>query len=253
MIMLFRRISTALRKRQFGQMFYEFMLIFLAVMAGFAAENWRENLEDRKRLKEYLTSIRNDLQADQRAMERVLTRGIRAQGDIKFIAEQLYGKSNDSLLVELYMKARGLGYTVPSVRLQDQAYSQMKSAGDLRLIGNKALSDTLGLLYVIYKDETETQNKFRLEHCIRYEGALEGVFDASIFLKLSSGERDTGILLKAIRQLKKPLNTQGIPILLHRMHVLNTMTSNYILRAQGAKTGFQRVEALLTAELKKLE
>jgi hypothetical protein len=252
MIMLFRRMGTALRRRQFGQMFYEFMLIFLAVMAGFAAENWRENLEDQKRLKEYLVSMRNDLQADQRAIENVLTQGIRTQGDIKFIAEQLDGNPNDSQMVELYTKAWKLGYTVPSAYQQDQAYSQMKAAGDLRLIGNKGLSDTLGL-YAMLKDQSETQNKFRLENAVRYEGALEGVFDASIFLILSGGDYDTETLLQAIRQLKKPLNKQGIPILLHRMQVLNTMASNYIRRAKFTKAAAQHVEALITAELKRLE
>jgi hypothetical protein len=252
MIMLFRRMGAALQRRQFGQMFYEFMLIFLAVMAGFAAENWRENLEDKKRLKEYLVSIRNDLQADQRSMENVLTRGIIAQGDIKFIAEQLNGNPNDSQMVELYTKAWKLGYTVPSAYQQDQAYSQMKAAGDLRLIGNKALSDTLGL-YAMLRDQTETQNLFRLENAVRYEGALEGVFDANIFLMLSSSEPDTGMLLQAIRQLKKPINTQGIPILLHRIQVLNTMAFNYNRRATFTKKAAQQLETLVTAELARLE
>src|SRR6476620_11729667 len=44
--------------------FFEFLMLFLAVFAGFLAENWREHIVERKREKEYIRSMIEDLKTD---------------------------------------------------------------------------------------------------------------------------------------------------------------------------------------------
>ena len=51
-------------KKKWGEYILEFIMIFLAVTLGFFAESYRENVSDRKRESEFMSSIINDLKSD---------------------------------------------------------------------------------------------------------------------------------------------------------------------------------------------
>jgi hypothetical protein len=252
MIMLFRRMGAALKRRQFGQMFYEFMLIFLAVMAGFAAENWRENLEDRKRLKEYLVSMGNDLRADQREAQRVITTNKVAQADILFVVEQLYGTPNDSQFVELYQKARYVNRKLSILVQRDQVYAQMKSAGDLRLIGNAALADSIAGYYFL-KQQSDRQFVTLGNIIEALWETQHTVLDSRIFMKLTSEAYNTAALSAGIKRLKAPIVAQGLGAFTNTLQSLYGVSYVNNRHAQLRAENAHRLEALLTAELKRLE
>src|SRR6478735_6463328 len=51
-------------RKKWTHYFFEFLMLFLAVFAGFLAENWREHIVERKREKEYIRSMIEDLKLD---------------------------------------------------------------------------------------------------------------------------------------------------------------------------------------------
>src|SRR6478735_6016774 len=51
-------------RKKWTHYFFEFIMLFLAVFAGFLAENWREHIVERKREKEYIRSMIEDLKLD---------------------------------------------------------------------------------------------------------------------------------------------------------------------------------------------
>ena len=51
-------------RKKWAHYFFEFLMLFLAVFAGFLAENWREHIVERKREKEYIRSMIEDLDRD---------------------------------------------------------------------------------------------------------------------------------------------------------------------------------------------
>lgn len=51
-------------RKNFKEYFLEFLMIFLAVTLGFFAENIRESIAHRKKEKEYIVSIIQDLKMD---------------------------------------------------------------------------------------------------------------------------------------------------------------------------------------------
>src|ERR1700675_129997 len=53
-----------MHKKKWTEYFLEFIMIFLAVTLGFFAESYRENLKDRTKENEFITSIIKDLQSD---------------------------------------------------------------------------------------------------------------------------------------------------------------------------------------------
>ncbi len=51
-------------KKRWGEYFLEFLMIFLAVFLGFLAENFREDIADRKKEKQFMASLIRDLKID---------------------------------------------------------------------------------------------------------------------------------------------------------------------------------------------
>lgn len=126
--------------KKFGNYFFEFVMLFLAVFCGFIAENWREQLKEHEREKEFIHSIVQDLKSD------TLQSGI--------ILMQLKNKSKgiDSVLAEFsspgILKNSNKAYRLWTQNLDlknfvanDRTIQQLKSSGELRLIRNKAVSD----------------------------------------------------------------------------------------------------------------
>ncbi len=60
-------------KKTFRQYLLEFMMIFLAVTAGFFAETLREHIGDAKKEKEYMVSMISDLKEDTSQIRQVTT------------------------------------------------------------------------------------------------------------------------------------------------------------------------------------
>ena len=62
-------------RKKWTHYFWEFLMLFLAVFAGFLAENQREHLVEHKREKEYMQSLIEDLQTDTANLSREVRRG----------------------------------------------------------------------------------------------------------------------------------------------------------------------------------
>ncbi len=125
-----------------GHYFFEFVMLFLAVFCGFIAENWREQLQDHRREKEFVHSIVQDLKSDTLQSAEILM--------------QLRGKSAgvDSVLAALsspeIVENSNRAYRLWTQNLDlkafvsnDRTIQQLKSSGELRLIRNKAVSDRI--------------------------------------------------------------------------------------------------------------
>jgi hypothetical protein len=249
MIMLFRRMGVALRKRQFGQMFYEFMLIFLAVMAGFAAENWRENLEDKRRLKEYYSNMRNDLQADELRIQELIPFLNQRKQDYVFIFKQLYGSPSDSEVVEVYRKARFVARGRFFFDVQSQTYDQMKSTGDLRLVRNNRLLDGLGLYYTT-KDAVYRDLPAELEHLHHCEAQL---FSGKAYFELAIGGRKQQLMDYGGRLKRK---FQDDPAKEMYVHALQQVYGSLDTQQKFVIDLIEKTRILekgVAAELKKLE
>lgn len=117
-------------------------MLFLAVFCGFLADNYREYLSEKETEKQYISSLLVDLNTDNKRLEQV----------IKFSEKQM--NILDSLLMQ-FSSPEISNNSISSFRqwsrsngFQDFIYSdrtieQLKSTGALRLIEDKAVSDSL--------------------------------------------------------------------------------------------------------------
>src|ERR1051326_8225057 len=55
---------THTERKKFAHYLWEFLMLFLAVFCGFLAENQREHLVERRREKQYMASMLEDLRND---------------------------------------------------------------------------------------------------------------------------------------------------------------------------------------------
>jgi hypothetical protein len=132
-------------KKGFKEYFLEFIMIFLAVTMGFFAENIREHFENKEKEKQYIKSFYEDLSNDEIELPRLIN-SIRYQQIIP--ADSLPGlltnatsttRANDIYrFLRVMTRQQNIGVFVTSRTIE-----QLKNAGEMRLISNKQIADSL--------------------------------------------------------------------------------------------------------------
>ena len=125
-------------KKKWTEYFWEFVMLFLAVFAGFLAENQREHYVEKQRAKEYARQMIEDIQTDTLNLGK-LVKTIRAHigsfDTVNALFDQSPPVSNKTLL-KAVLPQRG---TYP-IQLSATTFNQMKSSGSLRYFRNADLS-----------------------------------------------------------------------------------------------------------------
>lgn len=131
------RSSNAKKTRQY---LIEFLMIFLAVCAGFLADNWRENLQEKAREKEFIHSLVEDLKSDTLQSGRVLAQLKQARKNIDRLLAELASPGvieNSNRAYDLWTENLDIKVFVSN----DRTIQQLKNNGELRLIRNREVSD----------------------------------------------------------------------------------------------------------------
>jgi len=124
-------------RKKWTHYFWEFLMLFLAVIAGFYAENIREHKVEHKRGKEYLGSFLADLKSDT-----VTYKGLLETYDkkVKVLSHNydcytIIKKGGDfnECLSEILVWSFGF----PDIITDDRTLQQLKSSGALRLISKQ--------------------------------------------------------------------------------------------------------------------
>ncbi len=133
---------THTARKKWTHYFWEFIMLFLAVFCGFLAENQREHFIEHKREKQFAASLLQDLQNDTADLNE----------NIPFW--ERYNRRIDTIRMELEkapsLRNPGLLYFSISAlqnnnkfRYSDRTITQLKNAGNFRLIRKKMITDSL--------------------------------------------------------------------------------------------------------------
>jgi hypothetical protein len=119
-------------KKGFKEYLLEGLMIFVAVMMGFIAENVRENITEHNRAREYAETMIADLSADTTALKEYLTYTGFAVHSVDTLMT-LLSSSNIKNIPSGKLYWYGLyGGAQPSFIPNDATFQQMKSSGSLR-------------------------------------------------------------------------------------------------------------------------
>jgi hypothetical protein len=200
--------------------FFEFLMLFIAVFCGFLAENWREQMVEHHREKEFMHSIVQDIKSDILQSNEVL------------IGLKITNAGVDSLIDALsspeIIKNSNKAYrlwtnyaTFPDFFSNDRTIEQLKNSGGLLLIRNRSVSDS------IMKYDQEVRD-FELQHHVL---SLE-ISDQHIVCQLFDW-----ISLNRNENVPVPLTEQGEKI-------LNEAYSNRIIWNFGISAIISRLEKI---------
>jgi len=135
---------THTERKKWTHYFWEFFMLFLAVTLGFFVENKREHYVEHQRERQYMVSMLEDLKKDTAEISRILTY---INSDMLPMQEDLLpllyqDHFSDSTVNEIYvLLPRAIGFL--SFTFQDRTSSQLRNSGNLRLIRETAITDSL--------------------------------------------------------------------------------------------------------------
>lgn len=176
---------------------FEFLMLFLAVFSGFIAENWRVQLEEHKREKEFIYSIVEDLKSDTFQSNKILLQLKRISSGIDSVLIALSSHEiieNSNYAYRLWTKNLGLEVFVSN----DRTIQQLKNSGELRLIRNKVVSDSI-MKY------DQTLKKYHVQSDLMYS-ALRDMTNYSQLFDFISLNKNKNIPVPLTEQGKKLLN-----------------------------------------------
>jgi len=171
-------------RKKWTHYFWEFFMLFLAVTLGFIVENWREHIVENKREKKFIASLVEDLKKDTLTFQRTWFVNDKAMLMMDSLISLLHAPDEYPLKApQMYYFARAaLGINNPYVPT-DRTFNQMKSSGNLRLVENHEIADSIANYY--YKIEqlkilTDTWKNAQ-DECSKN---VVLVFDASVFQQM---------------------------------------------------------------------
>jgi hypothetical protein len=128
------------QRKKWTHYFWEFLMLFLAVFAGFLAENQREHYVEHQRAKIFAASMVNDLASDTAELKEYIKYMAYANGNVDTLIQLLSQnepKNIQSGKLYWYGLWGGAGrYFIPN----DATFQQMKSSGSLRYFTDRSIN-----------------------------------------------------------------------------------------------------------------
>ena len=121
-------------KKSWGSYFWEFLMLFLAVFAGFLAEYQLEHKIEKERAEKYLQSMLVDVKTNIQNLDSLIGQDEIYIRNYDTLTNWLL---QDSATIDRAAFARKMGAVwVRNFLVRKETYEQMKSSGSLRYVGN---------------------------------------------------------------------------------------------------------------------
>jgi hypothetical protein len=146
------------RRKKIREYFLEFLMIFLAVTLGFFAESLRENIGDKEKERDYISSLVGNLKQDSLLLNEVIDFNQRKLEGLDSIIALSFKDVNDPLnRQQLYKCSRYISF-YSRFSSNDATMEQLKNSGGLRLIKHRHVADSIAnydmQMRAIYAAET---------------------------------------------------------------------------------------------------
>ena len=171
---------THTERKKFKHYLWEFLMLFLAVFCGFLAENQREHMVERRKEKEYLSSLIADLKYDTSQFNLKI-----AQFEEKFpYFDSLFiffnnpKQFNNNLPYKYWKQTELISSTyIPA----EPTLQQLRYSGNFRLLSNKKVLDSVLIYESHINGSYLSQTNYVLEFYKRQLQSREKYFDNTNF------------------------------------------------------------------------
>ncbi len=169
-------------KKKWTEYLLEFFMLFLAVFLGFVAENIRENVVERHREKQFMSTMIRDLELDTLQFSSIRKYNANkltlADSVILFFALH----SREKIPVSVYRNAFEL-IKGGSFFQNSGTIDQLKNSGGLRLITKRIVVDSIQG-YDQQMRRLLIRDKFEVDESIKHIDVLQKLFDGTSLSKL---------------------------------------------------------------------
>ena len=163
--------------------FWEFLMLFLAVFCGFLAENYREHFIEHQREKKYIRSLIADLKEDTAAIRFVIDNNVTQFHGLDTFTTLLnkgsLGPDDDKELYRLNTRYAGSLYIMV---FNDRTMRQLLNSGNLRLIREQSITDSIMNYYGPWQETIAEQGKAFGDMIKRLQILSQDIFDKSAYL-----------------------------------------------------------------------
>ena len=132
-------------KKNFKEYLLEGLMIFLAVTLGFFAENLREHFVNKAHEQHYIHSFYEDLSIDEKELPVLINSIEKQQIQTADSLSTVLAKTDSKTPANVVYTSLRKMIRQQGVRIfvTDRTIEQVKNAGEMRLIGNKQIADSL--------------------------------------------------------------------------------------------------------------
>lgn len=239
-------------KKNWKSYFWEFLMLFLAVFAGFLAENKREHIIEKSRARQFLQSMLVDVQTNMKNLDSLVIqdRVIITNHDtlVNWLIE-------DSATIDRAAFARRMGAVwVRNFLVRKETYEQMKSSGSLRYIGNidflKKMMDYERITNFAQYRNQEFEKKYYTELFIP---AVYKAYDLTCQLNLDTSNHSDPFKMERIAQHHDILSGNDAAVFRHDMGAALTLRLERLRRSldafRDAKEACSEMEELIKQQL----
>ena len=125
------------QRKKWTHYLWEFLMLFLAIFAGFMAENQREHMVEHQRAKDYAFNLYEELKKDTQSLAKIIKDNYEVVGKLDtfclFSREKAQRKINNGMLY-YYSSFATAVYNFTS---NNTTIEQLKGSGNLRIMGNE--------------------------------------------------------------------------------------------------------------------
>ena len=158
-------------------------MLFLAVFCGFLAENFREHKVERAREILYLKNLYKDLQADTVIYNNYIKTATETLAGIDTLEYLMKSPDRDKHLSKIYFLARTTTMLYTSLFPNMRTFEEMKQGGQLRLIHNNNVADSISFYYNKL-NLVLVQNNEISERVTSYINEMGNIFSAETLLQI---------------------------------------------------------------------
>lgn len=129
-------------KKNWTEYFWEFLMLFLAVFAGFLAENQREHFVEHKREKQYIHTLISDVKTDTANITGMLHWFNRIQKSCDTVLDN-FDSFSKNYIIRTAINYNNVINGFPDFIYTDRTMQQLKNSGGMRLIRNIGATDSI--------------------------------------------------------------------------------------------------------------
>jgi hypothetical protein len=216
-------------------------MLFLAVFAGFLAENQREHYVEHQREKQYIRSYLEDLKADINQLDSLISSRISRKKMIDSLNYMLDTPDPDIYGKQIYYNCRLLTIAFHFFN-NDRTIQQLKNGGNLRLIRNQEVSDDI-MTYDHQVRWIGVVTGREQEYILEYVKRVEELFDSRVFNKMATGTFGFNMPEGEPHLLKKDKLT--IQLFLNKIHFLQSVNSYLLMTFQQLLSKAQQTKVAI--------